>query len=225
MAGDKAASGKGRMPDSGGVMRTSAQSVCAWSGLMLPGAMLPPSATSAEPRTCGPDALGVKTSWPGWAKRPFGRRQWEVVAIMSWRTSTAVQTSGDPVTSRLPTAACQVPTGAGGTGFGVSGTRAAQAPSKAQARARTNGRSRDRGRASLSAAKLAASVLLEFAIPVFPVARRSAFVFALALALLSSAMVPTRAPAHEITAGALTISHPWSRATAGSAKAGALYLT
>ena len=36
---------------------------------------------------------------------------------------------------------------------------------------------------------------------------------------------PTRASAHEITAGALTISHPWARATAASAKTGALYLT
>ena len=59
----------------------------------------------------------------------------------------------------------------------------------------------------------------------FPVARRSALVLALALALASSAVFATRAAAHEITAGALTISHPWSRATAGSAKAGALYLT
>jgi len=32
-------------------------------------------------------------------------------------------------------------------------------------------------------------------------------------------------PAHEITAGALTIQHPWARATAATAKAGALYLT
>jgi hypothetical protein len=66
---------------------------------------------------------------------------------------------------------------------------------------------------------------LEFAIPVFPVARRSALVLALALALSSSAIIVPRASAHEITAGALTISHPWSRATAGSAKTGALYLT
>jgi copper(I)-binding protein len=62
---------------------------------------------------------------------------------------------------------------------------------------------------------------------VFPVARRSALVLALALALSSSAVVlsPTRASAHEVTAGALTISHAWSRATAASAKVGALYLT
>jgi len=31
--------------------------------------------------------------------------------------------------------------------------------------------------------------------------------------------------AHEVTAGALTIQHPWARATAATAKAGALYLT
>jgi len=62
---------------------------------------------------------------------------------------------------------------------------------------------------------------------VFPVARRSALVLALALALSPSAAIlfPTRASAHEITAGALTISHSWSRATAASAKTGALYLT
>ena len=59
----------------------------------------------------------------------------------------------------------------------------------------------------------------------FPIARRSALILALALALSSSAVVATRASAHEITAGALTISHPWSRATAASAKVGALYLT
>lgn len=41
------------------------------------------------------------------------------------------------------------------------------------------------------------------------------------LALLS----PSVAAAHEITVGALTIQHPWARATAASAKAGALYLT
>jgi copper(I)-binding protein len=60
---------------------------------------------------------------------------------------------------------------------------------------------------------------------VFPVARRSALILALALALSSSGVIATRASAHEITAGALTISHPWSRATAASAKVGALYLT
>jgi len=62
---------------------------------------------------------------------------------------------------------------------------------------------------------------------VFPVARRSVLVLALALALSPSAAIlfPMRASAHEIPAGALTISHPWSRATATSAKTGALYLT
>jgi copper(I)-binding protein len=61
---------------------------------------------------------------------------------------------------------------------------------------------------------------------VLPVTRRSVFV-ALALALCSSAAIlpSPRASAHEITAGTLTISHPWSRATAASARAGALYLT
>lgn len=61
----------------------------------------------------------------------------------------------------------------------------------------------------------------------FPVARRSVLALALAFALSPSAAIlcPTRASAHEITAGALTISHPWSRATAASAKVGALYLT
>ena len=60
-----------------------------------------------------------------------------------------------------------------------------------------------------------------------PVTRRSALVVALALALWSSAAIlpSTRASAHETTAGTLTISHPWSRATAASARAGALYLT
>jgi copper(I)-binding protein len=67
---------------------------------------------------------------------------------------------------------------------------------------------------------------LEFAIPVFPIARRSVLVLALALGLSSSFVLsPPRASAHEITAGAITISHPWSRATPGSAKVGALYLT
>jgi copper(I)-binding protein len=61
---------------------------------------------------------------------------------------------------------------------------------------------------------------------VLPVTRRSVLVAALVPALWASAVLPsTRASAHEITAGALTISHPWSRATAASAKAGALYLT
>lgn len=61
----------------------------------------------------------------------------------------------------------------------------------------------------------------------FPVARRSALALALACALAPGAAgsLSTRAAAQEITAGALTISHPWSRATAGGAKVGALYLT
>ena len=60
----------------------------------------------------------------------------------------------------------------------------------------------------------------------FPLARRSVLVLACALGLSSSVVLsPTRASAHEVTAGTLTISHPWARATAGSAKAGALYLT
>ena len=41
----------------------------------------------------------------------------------------------------------------------------------------------------------------------------------------AASLAPARASAHEIAAGALTISHPWARATAASAKAGALYLT
>jgi hypothetical protein len=52
--------------------------------------------------------------------------------------------------------------------------------------------------------------------------------FALIAGLASGAaaiLVSTRASAHEITAGALAISHPWARATAASAKVGALYLT
>ena len=64
-------------------------------------------------------------------------------------------------------AACQ-PAGAVGVGVGASGGRAAQAPNRVQAMARTNGRSRDHGRADLAAAKLAASGLLEFAIPCSP---------------------------------------------------------
>src|SRR5262245_53859587 len=38
-------------------------------------------------------------------------------------------------------------------------------------------------------------------------------------------MLPLAASAHEVTAGALTIHHAWARATAATAKAGALYLT
>jgi len=36
---------------------------------------------------------------------------------------------------------------------------------------------------------------------------------------------PWTASAHEVTAGALTIQHPWARATVATAKVGALYLT
>jgi copper(I)-binding protein len=62
---------------------------------------------------------------------------------------------------------------------------------------------------------------------VFPVTRRSALSFGLSLAAWPSAalLFPKIASAHEITAGALVIQHPWARATAASAKAGALYLT
>lgn len=61
----------------------------------------------------------------------------------------------------------------------------------------------------------------------FPVTRRSALLSGLSLVAWSSAaiLVPKVASAHEITAGALTIQHPWARATATSAKTGALYLT
>lgn len=55
-----------------------------------------------------------------------------------------------------------------------------------------------------------------------PVTRRSALLLGFSLAVLA---IPTIAPAHEITAGALTIRHPWARATPASAKVGALYLT
>ncbi|WP_119303545.1 copper chaperone PCu(A)C [Dongia deserti] len=56
----------------------------------------------------------------------------------------------------------------------------------------------------------------------FPVTRRSALLGSLALA---ACLCPAVASAHDVTAGALTIQHPWSRATAGSAKTGALYVT
>ena len=61
----------------------------------------------------------------------------------------------------------------------------------------------------------------------FPVTRRSALLSGLSLVAWSSAatLFPKVASAHEITAGALTIQHPWARATAASAKTGALYLT
>jgi periplasmic copper chaperone A len=131
-----------------------------------------------------------------------------------------VHTSGDPVTSRLPMAACQ-PAGAGGGGGG--GTRAAQADSKAQPTIRTKSRSRARrdGRILLAAAKLAPSGPVEFDI-LFPVTRRSALLIGIALAALP---FPKSAHAHDSTAGALTIHHPWARATPTGAKVGALYLT
>ncbi len=50
----------------------------------------------------------------------------------------------------------------------------------------------------------------------------------LALCALCSGLVtlsPNFAAAHEVTAGPLTIQHPWARASAGAAKVGALYLT
>lgn len=60
-----------------------------------------------------------------------------------------------------------------------------------------------------------------------PVTRRSALLFGLSLVAGSSAAspFPKLAAAHEATVGALVIQHPWARATAASAKAGALYLT
>jgi hypothetical protein len=62
---------------------------------------------------------------------------------------------------------------------------------------------------------------------VFPVTRRSAISLGLSLAAWPGAALffPKIASAHEFTAGALVIQHPWARATAASAKAGALYLT
>lgn len=59
----------------------------------------------------------------------------------------------------------------------------------------------------------------------FPVTRRSAVALALALWLGAVILSPAGVLAHEIAAGALAVSHPWARATAASAKAGALYLT
>lgn len=56
----------------------------------------------------------------------------------------------------------------------------------------------------------------------FPVTRRSALLAGLSLATL---VFPTIASAHDVTVGTLTIRHPWARATAASAKTGALYLT
>ncbi|MGH6894062.1 MAG: copper chaperone PCu(A)C [Dongiaceae bacterium] len=61
----------------------------------------------------------------------------------------------------------------------------------------------------------------------FPLTRRSTLLVGLSLALCSGLVPPSSeiATAHEITAGALVIRHPWARATAGAAKVGALYLT
>ena len=61
----------------------------------------------------------------------------------------------------------------------------------------------------------------------FPVTRRSILPLGLWFAAWSSIALsaPRIAAAHEVTAGALVIQHPWARATAASAKAGALYLT
>ena len=60
-----------------------------------------------------------------------------------------------------------------------------------------------------------------------PFTRRSALLTGLSCAALSSAgcLLPALASAHDATAGGLTIRHPWARATAAAAKAGALYLT
>jgi len=62
---------------------------------------------------------------------------------------------------------------------------------------------------------------------VFPVTRRSTLLLGLLFAAWSSIALssPRIATADEIAAGALVIQHPWARATAASAKAGALYLT
>jgi copper(I)-binding protein len=57
---------------------------------------------------------------------------------------------------------------------------------------------------------------------VFPVTRRSALLAGFALA---ACFLPVVASAHDVTAGPLTIQHPWARATAASAKTGALYVT
>jgi copper(I)-binding protein len=56
---------------------------------------------------------------------------------------------------------------------------------------------------------------------VFPITRRSVLLVGLSLA----ALFPRIASAHDVTAGPLTIRHPWARATAANAKTGALYLT
>jgi copper(I)-binding protein len=60
-----------------------------------------------------------------------------------------------------------------------------------------------------------------------PLTRRSMLWLSVSLAAWSgrAILAPRIANAHETTAGTLTIQHPWARATAGSAKVGALYLT
>lgn len=64
----------------------------------------------------------------------------------------------------------------------------------------------------------------------FPATRRrtlgSALLIALALAAFPlPSLAPKVAHAHDVKAGGLAIGHPWARATAASAKVGALYLT
>jgi len=82
--------------------------------------------------------------------------------------------------------------------------------------------------AEASPSRLSSGYLALWSSPsVFPVTRRSALLLGLSLVAGSSAAIsfPKIAAAHETTAGALVIQHPWARATAASAKAGALYLT
>jgi copper(I)-binding protein len=57
---------------------------------------------------------------------------------------------------------------------------------------------------------------------VFPITRRSALLVGVSVA---ACLLPPMASAHDATAGALTIRHPWARATAATVKTGALYLT
>ena len=61
----------------------------------------------------------------------------------------------------------------------------------------------------------------------FPVTRRSALLGPALFAslALTGLLMPAVASAHDVTAGPLTIQHPWARATAASAKTGALYVT
>jgi hypothetical protein len=64
---------------------------------------------------------------------------------------------------------------------------------------------------------------------VFPVTRRSTLLglahSAITVCATTVLLSPAAAVAHEVTAGTLIIQHPWARATAPTAKAGALYLT